>query len=141
MKLRSFLAVGFSALAFTIACDSAENRAETRQDVSEARQEGAEEIREARREAGEQRAEAQRDVREEMREGGDVGEATQEAAEETAQAQYDVTISQLEAEHRVAIQKCEGLAGDAQEQCKRDADAKLETGRQHARTMLEGQTD
>lgn len=77
-----------------------------------------------------QQAESPAEVRE------DVQEAKQEAVEENkevqADAYEDTAMTKAEGEHKIAIERCEALAGDEQQLCKDQADAALEAAKQAA---------
>jgi len=48
---------------------------------------------------------------------------TQKADEKTANAAYDVAVAKADGGHKIAIAKCEALAGNAQKSCMDQADA------------------
>lgn len=77
-----------------------------------------------------QQAESPAEVRE------DVQDAKQEAVEENkevqADAYEDTAMTKAEGEHKIAIERCEALAGDEQQLCKDQADAALEAAKQAA---------
>ena len=66
----------------------------------------------------------------------DVQDAKQEAVEENkevqADAYEDTAMTRAEGEHKIAIERCEALAGDEQQLCKDQADAALEAAKQAA---------
>ena len=80
----------------------------------------------------------------------DVAEARQDAAADVADAARmptktstirpprllksgrDVTVAVAEGDHKVAIEKCEALSGDAQKACKDQADAAYQTAKANA---------
>ena len=77
-----------------------------------------------------QQAESPAEVRE------DVQDAKQEAQQENTQVQADAyedtAMTKAEGEHKIAIERCEALAGDEQQLCKDQADAALEAAKQAA---------
>lgn len=66
----------------------------------------------------------------------DVQDAKQEAAVDNTQVQTDAyedtAMTRAEGEHKIAIERCEALAGDEQQLCKDQADAALEAAKQAA---------
>ena len=66
----------------------------------------------------------------------DVQDAKQEAATDNTQVQADAyedtAMTRAEGEHKIAIERCEALAGDEQQLCKDQADAALEAAKQAA---------
>ena len=48
----------------------------------------------------------------------------------------DVEETRIEGEHKVALEKCESLAGDAQKACKDSADATYESAKQRLKTQM-----
>ncbi len=56
-----------------------------------------------------------------------------------AKGAYDVAMAQADGDHKVAGQKCDGLAGDAQKACKDQADAKYDLAKANAKAMLAAQ--
>jgi hypothetical protein len=77
-----------------------------------------------------QQAESPAEVRD------DVADAQQDAREENTQVQTDAyedtAMTKAEGEHKIAIERCEALAGDEQQLCKDQADAALEAAKQAA---------
>ena len=62
----------------------------------------------------------------------DLDNAAQTADTKTADAAADVSVTQAEGNHKIALAKCEALAGDAQKACKDDADAALKNAKAKA---------
>ena len=87
-------AVGVCALA---GCNQRESANETAKDVAEERQDARENVAEEQREAG---------------------QTAMEGAEDRAAAEYDVAVAQADGQRKIAKEKCETLASDAQEACK-----------------------
>jgi hypothetical protein len=85
------------------------------------------------------------------------GGASQEAAKDSNQAEakvddktndlnnanakgaYDVAMAQADGDHKVALQRCDGLSGDSQKACKDQADAKYDLAKANAKAMLAAQ--
>lgn len=106
-------ALGLFALA---GCNQRESANETAKDVTAARQD------------------ANQNVAEEKKEAADV--ATQ-GTEDRAAAEYDVAVAQADGQRKVAKEKCEALAGDAQKSCKDQADAGYESAKAQAQATLD----
>lgn len=117
-NINSYIAALAAALLLLTGCNRAESPREVAKDVAEAQQEGAEEVAEARADAAEDRMET-----------GDV------MNESAAENQYEVRVTQAEADHKVAIEGCEILEGDAQQACKNDADAQLAASKAEAERL------
>lgn len=83
------------------ACNKAEEPAETQADVAEAQAEGTENV-----------AEAQADLNQDVMEG-----------------QEQTALAKAEADHKVAIEQCEGLPADQQAPCKSEADGAYEAAK------------
>lgn len=66
----------------------------------------------------------------------DVAEAKQEVREDVkdvqADAYEDTAMTKAEGEHKIALERCEALAGDEQQLCKDQAHAALEAAKQAA---------
>jgi hypothetical protein len=113
------------ALAMTLvlaACNQAESPAEVARDTAEARQDRAEGV-----------ADAQADLSEAIAEGQD--------REDVAEEAYDVAAAKADGDHKVAVEQCERLAGDAQKACKDQADAVRDKAKADARAQLATQTN
>ena len=83
-------AVSLCALA---GCNKRESTQETAKDVAEARQDANQNVAEERSEAA---------------------ETAKDNAEDRAAAEYDVAVAQADGQRKIAKEKCETLAGDAQ---------------------------
>lgn len=59
-------------------------------------------------------------------------EVRDDVAEAESQAAKDAALSQAEGDYRVALERCEALAGDEQTACKQEAQSMLEAARQAA---------
>jgi len=53
-------------------------------------------------------------------------------------AAVDAALTAAEGDHKVALAKCEALAGDAQKACKSQADADLEMAKANAKALKAG---
>ena len=56
-----------------------------------------------------------------------------------AKGAYDVAMAQADGDHKVALQRCDGLAGDPQKACKDQADAKYDLAKANAKAMIAAQ--
>ena len=63
----------------------------------------------------------------------DLDNAAQTADTKTADAAADVSVTQAEGNYKIAVAKCEALAGDAQKACKDDADSALKIAKSKAK--------
>ncbi len=52
-------------------------------------------------------------------------DARQESAQKTASAQREATEDKRDADYKVAVEKCDSLAGNAKDACVRDAKARF----------------
>lgn len=103
------------SLAALAGCNRAEAPADTAADVADARQDAAEDVASARQDAADEMGSAAADMR------------------ESAQ---DVEETRIEGDHKVALEKCESLAGDAQKACKDSADATYESAKARLKTQM-----
>jgi hypothetical protein len=62
----------------------------------------------------------------------DAAEAAQKADSKKADTAYDLSVTEAEGRHKIAIEKCNALAGDSQKACKEQADAALELAKANA---------
>jgi hypothetical protein len=113
-KLLAILLSSMS-LAALAGCNRAEAPADTAADVADARQDAAEDVAAARQDAADEMGSAAADMR------------------ESAQ---DVEEARIDGERKVALEKCEALAGDAQKACKDTADATYESAKERLRTQM-----
>jgi hypothetical protein len=115
----------FSASALSLGvtgCAREESRAETRQDVAKAQAEGRKDVAEERRDAAEERSDAQRNM----------NASGAEGQQETAEGNREIALAKAEADHKVAVERCEALSGTARSNCKDDAGAALEVAQAQA---------
>ncbi len=64
-----------------------------------------------------------------------VGEAQAKADEKTTDAAGDAVVTQAEGDHKVAIAQCESLSGQAQKDCKKQADDQLDAVKAKVKQM------
>lgn len=65
----------------------------------------------------------------------DISNGLDKAASKEANAAANDAVTQAEGENKIARAKCEALAGDAQKNCKDEADARLDQVKQSAKAM------
>ena len=121
--MKTTLIIASLAVTFGLtACQKHETAAETQADVTAARSDASKDVAEARKDADVKVADASRS---EAADQAKVGHAVSKADE-------DVAIAEANGVHKVAIQKCDALAGDARTSCKHQADADLEVAKARA---------
>ena len=108
-----------ASLLLIAGCDRHESAADTERDVTSARQEATQDVTKARQEATSEVVEAQRKADENMN-------------KVTAASVYDVAIAEATAARKIATEKCDALAGDAQTDCKKRADQDLDAAKERA---------
>jgi Tfp pilus assembly major pilin PilA len=110
-------------------CNNAKSPDTVAKDVADAQAKRASEVANARQDAAkdENKAEAK------------VDDKTADLNNTNAKGAYDVAMAQADGDHKVALQRCDGLAGDAQKACKDQADAKYDLAKANAKSMLAAQ--
>jgi Tfp pilus assembly major pilin PilA len=110
-------------------CNNAKSPDAVAKDVSDAQAKRAQEVANARQDAAkdENKAEAK------------VDDKTADLNNTNAKGAYDVAMAQADGDHKVALQRCDGLSGDAQKACKDQADAKYDLAKANAKSMLAAQ--
>jgi hypothetical protein len=68
-----------------------------------------------------------------------VDDKTNDLNSVNAKGAYDVAMAQADGDHKVALQKCDAVSGDAQKACKDQADAKYDLAKANAKAMLAAQ--
>jgi regulator of protease activity HflC (stomatin/prohibitin superfamily) len=97
-------------------CNKAESPPKVQQDVSKATDSAAEKDAQAADRLAKADAEANKDV----------ANAEAKADQKTTDAAGDAVIAQAEGDHKVAVAQCEALSGQAQKDCKKQADDQLD---------------
>jgi len=110
------------------ACKKAESPAEVQRDVAKAEAEGHRDVADARADVKEANADADRDVAKAIadHDQDNVAKAAHDANVTADKGKAKIMLAQAEAAHKVAIEKCEGMSGAPQKECKDDADKTLE---------------
>jgi hypothetical protein len=126
MQKLTLTLVAVLAAAALSGCNNAKSPDTVAKDVSEAQAKRAAEVANARQDAAkdENKAEAK------------VDDKTVDLNNANAKGAYDVAMAQADGDHKVAIQRCDGLKGDAQKACKDQADAKYDLAKANAKAML-----
>jgi|SRR6185437_16045472 len=106
-------------------CHKAESPGKVQRDVTNAEQSAAKDT--AKAEADESRVESKAD--------SNVATTQGAANRDKEDAAADTAVTEAEGAHKVALAKCEGLAGDRQAACKDEADAQLEEAKAKAKAM------
>ena len=125
--------IGFTIVALAIAaasgCNNAKSPDAVANDVAAAQAKRASEVADAKQDAAKDanKAEAKADDK-----SGDLNNTTAKGA-------YDVAIAQADGDHKVAVQKCEAMSGDAQKSCKDQADAKYDLAKANAKATMASQ--
>jgi len=134
MHLKALCALAVAAFVMT-ACNKAETPAEVARDVEKARAEGQRDVADARADAQEAAADADKQVADAIadHDDDDVAKQAHDANEAFDQGKSKIVIAQAEADHKVAVEKCEALTGPAQKDCKDTADRTLDQAKQAAK--------
>lgn len=133
MNATSLMMIAMTGLALC-GCNKAESPSDVRHDVAEATAEGNADVADARAEAQKDAIDAQTDVAKAVADHqvADAIDEAHEADQVAAKGDAKIQLAQAEAAHKVEIEKCEALAGDARRHCKDSADANLDAAKEHA---------
>jgi hypothetical protein len=134
MQLKILCALLAAAFALT-ACKKAESPAEVQQDVAKAQAEGQRDVADARSDAKEANADADKNVADAIADHDEdaVAKQAHDANETADKGKSKIMIAQAEADHKVAVEKCDALTGSSQKECKDDADKTLEQAKEAAK--------
>ena len=128
MRLVIICALLVSAMVGISACNKqAKSPDSVQNDVTKATQEAAENNAKADEKMKQTEAQASQDLAK------DKAAAEAKAADTSVAAVADAAVIQAEGETKVALAKCEALEGDAQQKCKNDANAHLQTVKDRAK--------
>lgn len=129
MHKLTLMLVAALATAALSGCNNAKSPDTVAKDVADAQAKRAQEVANASRDAAkdENKAEAT------------VDDKTADLDNTHAKGAYDVAMAQADGDHKVALQRCDGLAGDPQKACKDQADAKYDLAKANAKAMLAAQ--
>lgn len=124
--------LGLTALAVMLAltgCNKAESPDKVAKDVSNATAEAEKKDERAQEKDAKADAAAQKDI---------VNGLDKAGTKEAKAAANDI-VTEAEGENKIERAKCEALAGDAQKNCKDQADARLDQAKQRAKEMKSDQ--
>jgi len=135
IKVKALCALAAAAFALT-ACNKSATPAEVQHDVTKAQAEAQRDVADARSDAKEANADADKKVADAIanHDADAVAKQAHDANETADKGKSKIMIAQAEADHKVAVQKCEALAGAPQKECKDDADATLDQAKEAAKT-------
>jgi predicted lipid-binding transport protein (Tim44 family) len=135
MHLKALCTLAVAAFVLT-ACNKAEPPAEVARDVEKAQAEGQRDVADARADAQQANADADKQVADAIadHDAEDVAKQAHNANEWFDKGKSKIVIAQAEADHKVAVEKCDALAGSAQRDCKDTADKALDQAKQTAKT-------
>ena len=125
MRLPLSCALLASALLGLSACNKAESPESVQTNVAKAKSDAVEENAKADEKVKQVEAEAAKDR----------ADAAVKAADKSVAAVVDSAITQAEGETKVALAKCEALAGDAQKACKDQANAHMDAVKEKAKVV------
>ena len=136
MHLKALCAVAAAAFLLTACSKKAETEAEVQHDVAKAQAEGQRDVADARADAQQANADANKQVADAIADSDDkdVAKEAHDANETEDKGKSKIMIAQAEADHKVAVEKCDALAGSAQKDCKDNADRALDQAKQTAKT-------
>ena len=106
-----------AALFLLGGCNRAESPGEVAHDTQEAAQEGQQDVAQAEQDAAQDQMAANQGM---------------PGVEAPSENQYEIQIARAEADHKVAVERCEALSGDEQKACKDAADAQLDASKAEA---------
>lgn len=134
MHLKVLCAVA-AATILLAGCNKAETPAEVARDVEKAKADGQRDIADARADVKQANADADKQVADAIadHDQDDVARQAHDANETFDKGNSKIVIAQAEADHEVAVQKCEALEGSAQKDCKDIADKALDQAKQAAK--------
>jgi hypothetical protein len=134
MHLKVLGAVAVATI-FLAGCNKAETPAEVARDVEKAQADGQRDVADARADVQQANADADKQVADAIadHDRDDVAKEAHDANETFDEGKSKIVIAQAEAAHKVAVQKCEGLEGPAQRDCKDTADKTLDQAKESAK--------
>ena len=129
MRFAFLCALLVSASLGITACNKAESPDKVQADVAKAGSDAAEANAKADEARKQTEAQAAQDLAKEKADAG------ARAADKSVGAVADAAVTETEGETKVALAKCEALEGDAQKQCKDNANAHLQTVKDRAKAV------
>jgi hypothetical protein len=122
-------AVAVLAVAAVSGCNNAKSPDAVANDVAAAQAKRSSQVADAKQDAAKDENKAE----------SKVDDKTNDLNNVNAKGAYDVAMAQADGDHKVALQKCEAVSGDAQKACKDQADAKYDLAKANAKAMLAAQ--
>ena len=129
MRFAFLCALLVSASLGITACNKAESPDKVQADVAKASSDAAEANAKADEARKQTEAQAAQDLAKEKADAG------ARAADKSVGAVADAAVTETEGKTKVALAKCEALEGDAQKQCKDNANAHLQTVKDRAKAV------
>ena len=129
MKFASICVLLLSASVGISACNKAESPDKVQTDVAKATNDAAENNAKADEKIKQTEAQAAQDLAKEKT------DASAKAADKSVAAVTDAAVTETEGATKIALAKCEALEGDAQKQCKDNANAHLQTVKDRAKAV------
>lgn len=129
MQKQIVLMVALFGVGVLSGCNNAKSPDAVANDVASAQHKRASEVADAKKDA-------EKDAN---KVAAKVDDKTNELNNTNAKGAYDVAMAQADGDHKVAVQKCEAMSGDAQKACKDQADAKYDLAKANAKSMLASQ--
>jgi hypothetical protein len=129
MRFAFLCALLVSASMGITACNKAESPDKVQADVAKASNDAAEANAKADEARKQTEAQAAQDLAKEKADAG------ARAADKSVGAVADAAVTETEGATKVALAKCEALEGDAQKQCKDNANAHLQTVKDRAKAV------
>jgi len=125
MKMTVMWAAAAAAMLGVAGCNKAESPGKVDTDVTKAANAAAENDVKAN----------ENEAKTEQSANADVAKDQEKADAKTADAASDTAVTQAEGDNKVALAKCEALSGDAQKNCKDQANAQLDVAKARAKAM------
>jgi hypothetical protein len=125
MKMTVIWAAAAAAMLGVAGCNKAESPAKVDSDVAKAANTAADQ--DVKANENEAKVNASADA--------DAAKSEQKADAKTADAAADAAVTQAEGDNKVALAKCEALSGDAQKNCKDQANATLDEAKARVKAM------
>jgi hypothetical protein len=135
MQFKALCAVAAAAFLLTACSKKAETQAEVQHDVAKAQAEGQRDVADARADVQEANADADKQVADAIadHDDKDVAKQAHDANETADKGKSKIVLAQAEADHQVAVEKCEALTAPAQKECKDNADRALDQVKEAAK--------
>jgi hypothetical protein len=123
MNVKLIAALSVLTVAVLAGCNNAKSPAAVANDVAAAQKKAAENVADVRKDASKDNASATDKVDDKSKDLNNV----------EAKGAYDVALARDEGNHKVALEKCNAVRGDAQSKCKDMADADYNAAKANAK--------